>query len=109
MMIDPGEMTERIQLQRKARVRDGAGGATGSYQTYDTVWARMRPMRGGEKVAAQRQEGKVLYEVVVRNREDVREEDRILWEERGLNIRFVPPTSSREQFLVIEAELGARA
>lgn len=109
MNIDPGEMTERIELQRKTRVRDGAGGATGDFSTYDTVWARVRPVRGGEKVAAQRQEGKALYEIVIRNRTDVRDEDRILWSARTMNIRFVPPTSAREQFLAIEAELGARA
>lgn len=109
MMIDPGEMTERVELQRKTRVRDGAGGSTGDFATYDTVWARVRPMRGREREAAQRQEARADYEVVVRNRTDVLDEDRILWNGRALNIRFIPIAGSREQYLAIEAELGARA
>lgn len=102
-----GELDQRITIKRKALARDGAGGATQSWTTLVTLWALVRPMSGGERNAAMRNEARADYLVVIRWRDDLRAGDRIEWRGRYMNIRFLKNRGPREQFLEIEAEMGA--
>ncbi len=106
MGFGAGDLDQRVSLQRAERVRDGAGGASTSWSSYATVWAMVRPMTGRERENASREEALTGYLVVIRYRGDVLESDRLLWDDRTLNIRFLK-RRGRAAFLEIEAEMGA--
>lgn len=102
-----GKLDEQISLQRVTLTNDGQGGQTGSWAEYAAVWAQVRPMKGGERQASERQEAVSDYVVTVRYRSDIRHADKIVWRSRDLNIRFIRDGGPRAQYLEIEAELGA--
>lgn len=102
-----GELKERITLERKTKTRDGAGGATVTWASYATVWALVRPMTGRERESAMRTEARAEYLVVIRNRDDILESDRIGWRGRKLNIAFLKNKGPRTAFLEMEAEIGS--
>lgn len=102
-----GGLDDRISLQRVTLTADGQGGSTESWSEYAAVWARVRPMKGRERQASERQEATADYVVRIRYRDDVLEADKIVWRGREMNIRFIPDGGPRAHFLDIEAEMGA--
>lgn len=106
--IHVGEMTELIELHHVTRTTDGTGGSTRTWTKYADVWSHIRPLTGGENQGADRIEGTAKYLVVIRNRTDVVDTDKIVWGARELNIRFPRERGPRDLYLEIEAEVGAR-
>lgn len=102
-----GKLDERISLQRATLIADGQGGQSESWTEYAEVWASVRPMKGMERQASQREEAISDYLVTVRYLDDILDSDRIVWRGRQLNIRFKRDAGPRAQYLEIEAELGA--
>lgn len=107
MAYQAGQLDQRISLQRKSRVRDGAGGATETWTEYAEVYAMVRPMTGRERQNAERAEALSDYVVVIRYRSGILPSDRIEWRGRKLNIRFIRNQGPRTSWLEIEAEMGA--
>lgn len=103
-----GEMTEELGFYSRTLTADGSGGATAAWTLYATVWAHVRPLTGGERLAAMRTEAKGMFLIVMRNRDDVKEADSISWGELELNIRFIRARGPRDLYMELEAELGAR-
>ena len=103
-----GELTEPIELHSLTSTGDGMGGATAAWAKYADVWAHIRPLAGGESQGAARTEGTSKYLVVIRNRDDVRDTHKIVWNGRELNIRFPRARGTRDLYLEIEAEVGVR-
>lgn len=101
-----GALNQRVTIESQSTVPDGAGGATGTWSTLDTVWAMVRPLRGDERENAQRREGTGDYLVVMRNRDDVLPKYRLGWRSRKLNITFIRARGPRTEFLEIEARIG---
>lgn len=106
MDYQAGDLDQRISLQRRTTTRDGAGGAETTWTEYDEVWAMVKPMTGRERQNAMRAEATSDHLVVIRYRDDVKENDRAVWRGRSMNIRFIN-NKRREAFMTIEAELGA--
>lgn len=107
MNYHTGMLDQRVSLQRSTLVDDGAGGAAVSVVEYAEVWAYVHPMSGREREHAMRADSTANYLVVVRTRDDVLERDRIVWRGRTLNVRFARNKGPREEYLEIEAEMGA--
>lgn len=101
-----GELTERVELQALTRTEDGYGGYTEAWAAYATVWARVRPLRGGERARAQAVEASANYLVVIRYRDDVEPTHQIVWRGKTLNVRFVSDEGPRAMYLPIECEEG---
>lgn len=106
-MWSAGMLDKRITFRRKTSVKDGLGGAVTTYADYKPAWAHIRPLSGREREQAQRAEGVRLYLVVVRNRDDLLDDDVIRWRGRDMNIRFIRNKGPRTAWLEIEAETGA--
>lgn len=108
-MARPGELDQLITLQAEHRTSDGIGGSTVAYAdlaTDPTVWASVLPVRGRENTEEGRTNAEGLYLFTIRNRADIDETHRIVWESEAYDIRAVKRVSSREMYLKIEAERG---
>lgn len=103
-----GELDQRVTIERVTLTPDGAGGATESWATVATLWAKVRPLSGAERgqSQAQREEAVAEYLVVIRNRDDVRDTDRIGWGDRKLNIAFRKDRGHRADYLELVCVMG---
>ena len=108
-MARPGNLDQRITFQAVARVSDGAGGSTevwSNFASNASVWASVRALSGRESFAEDRTEATAKVLFTIRNRNDVTEKDRIMFDGLAYNIRTVMRDGPRPLYLKIEAERG---
>ncbi len=101
-----GEMDQRVTLQREVLTPDGMGGNTLALTTIATVWALVRPRGGKEIEYTERLNGQAAYMFVIRQRDDIQENDRINWQGVDYNIRMISRLGGRNLYLEIDAERG---
>lgn len=106
MQYHAGELDKRITFKRETLTPDGIGGHTVNLSDIATVWALARPMSGREIERYDQLNATALYLFVVRNRQDVKEDDRIIWDGEEYNIRFLKSRGGRSLYLEIVAERG---
>lgn len=102
-------MDRQITLQSMTRTNDSMGGgaeAWANYASFPTVWAQVMPGRGREELNGDRVEAVALYTFVIRNRTDISETDRIVWDSVAYNIRRIERRGPRPLYLYIHAERG---
>lgn len=102
-----GELNERVALQRKSSSRTSAGGEVPSWTAIATVWGKVRAMSGREREHAMRTEATATHVVTIRRRSGISEVDRIVWQSRALNVRFIRDNGPRTAMVEIECEMGA--
>lgn len=102
----PEELTECVRFLRETSTPDGSGGFQLSFAEVANVAAMVRPMSGRERENANMIQSSANYLVVIRYRDDIRENDILEWRGRKMNIRFVKDRGPRAIFLEIEAEAG---
>lgn len=108
-MSNAGNLDQRITFQAQARTPDGAGGSTLAFADVapdPTVWASVFAIRSNETDTEGRLNAAGLYKFTVRNRSDINETHRIVWNSETYNIRNVKRMGGRELYLEIEAERG---
>ena len=81
--MQAGKLGTRIQLQSATTGRDAIGGVTKSWTTYATVWADLKPMQGDERKVADRMQARTTHEIVIRWRNDVKKNHRVMLSESG--------------------------
>ena len=67
--MNPGVLRERVAFQRRTGASDGAGNTVATFDASDpicVVRARLRPINGREEVLAQKLQGTLSFELVVR-------------------------------------------
>jgi len=106
LSLDPGELTERVTFRKKLQVADGQGGFTTSWDTHVTVWAKVAPMRGSDRLQAGQIEDRRDYEITIRWRSDITDVMAIRWRGLTFGIRFRADFGGRAQFLRLEVESG---
>ena len=104
--MNSGRMTERVAIQTPTRVADGIGGFTVVWNTVNTVWATVEPLKGREQLQAMQLEASNLFRLVVRNDVSISPDQRLLWTGIVLNIREAPITPRHQLFRTIIAEAG---
>jgi SPP1 family predicted phage head-tail adaptor len=67
----PSDLRHRLTLAELSRVTDDGGGFTESWVEVATIFADLRPIRGSERVEADRLTGNVTHDVVLRYRPGV--------------------------------------
>lgn len=100
-----GELDERVAIQARSRTPDGAGGYSEAWSTVATVWARVRPLSGRERLLGEQLEAPRNYRVTIRRRA-VTADHRLLWRGVALNVRFAPLVGSRELYQDLDCEMG---
>ena len=109
MAKGPGKLDQRITFQAKGDTPDGIGGIVRGWANVPstaTVWAHVKAMGGTEAMQADQQQPTTRYLFTVRNRSDISEADRIMWDGAAFNIRRIEREGTRKMYLVIEAERG---
>lgn len=104
-----GRLDQRITLQAATRTPDGAGGlveAWADFADVPNVWAGVVPKGGTEGIEDGAVNAAAMFEFTIRNREDVSELDRLMWNNVPYNIRRVDRRGVREPYLKLMAERG---
>jgi SPP1 family predicted phage head-tail adaptor len=103
----PGELDQLITIKREQLASDGMGGETVTLVNLAAdIWAKVRPMSGNESERFDKLNATMTNTFVVRYRDDVREDDRIVWGGDEYNIRAIEKAGSRELYTVMMAERG---
>lgn len=104
-----GAMDQRITFERFAETPDGGGGRVKAWAAIaktPTVWAAVRSKAVREALEEGRMNAAYMAEFTIRNRSDIFETDRIVWNGERYNIRGIHRTGGRPLYLRIEAERG---
>ncbi len=104
-----GKADQRITFQRFAATADGIGGTTQAWAnlaSVPTVWAKVTPRIGNERMEDGRMNASATATFAVRYRSDITELDRIVWRGECWNIRRVMRKSGANLWLEIDAERG---
>lgn len=104
MSVSIGELRHRLALQAPLAEDDGGGGVTRTWALVAEVWGAVRPLSGGEGVAADGLHGSVSHEIWIRYRPDVVPEMRFALGTRLFDIRSVIDSGERHRFLRCLAE-----
>ena len=101
-----GKLDQRIKIVRETETPDGIGGNTIALSDVAEVWASVHHKTGREQIADDRLDAKASYVFVIRWRDDVLPDDRLLWRGSYYNIRTIKQNGGRELYLEIDAEYG---
>ena len=104
----PGELDQKITIQRESATDDGFGGETITLSTVMTPRCKVVPRNGNERFFSDRVEAVATYLFVIRNRTDVtlQENDRILYNNEEYNVLYINREGNRPLYLELFAERG---
>ena len=105
-----GGLRHRLVIQAESPQAD-AGGGQGADPWADptsvaTVWGRIEPLSGGERLRAMQLEDKVTHRITIRYRTGLTAKMRIAFGERVFNIRAVVDLEERNRLLELLCEEG---
>lgn len=108
-MNGAGALDQLVTIQRRTATPDGGGGVVEAWADLPInprVWADPQPLYGKEGVqdGARNATGTWLFKI--RNRTDLTEQDRIVWDGDFYNISQIKRRGGRELYLMIEAVRG---
>lgn len=101
---DPGWLRHRVTVEAAVATPDGAGGETLAWSTFATLWARIEPAAGNERVVAGHLAGIVTHAVTVRWRDDIDGRMRVVYRGRRFRVLAVHDPDETRRYLTIKAE-----
>ncbi len=72
VLLDPGRLSLRLELQQDIETADGVGGFTSAWTAVRDVWAEIRPLGSLPVERASNTGNDVTHEILVRHRPDIR-------------------------------------
>lgn len=103
-MITASQLNQRLVLQKPVYSQDELGGAMVTWQDAATLWASVKPVRGGERFASQRIESRQLFKIIIRYRGDVLPSHRFRKDTRVFSVLSVENVDEAGHTLEIVAE-----
>ncbi len=88
-MSAPGKLRCRITLQQAARTGDGGGGASLDWLQIATLWARIEPQKGNERVRYEGIESIITHKITLHYRPGITTGMRFIYAGRVFNILSV--------------------
>jgi SPP1 family predicted phage head-tail adaptor len=106
-----GRLRHLIQIQAKSVTRNSLGEEIVTWTTVHTCWAAIEPLSGQELLRAQAESAEMDVRIVIRWREGIKPEMRVIWAEQGghtYNIRAVvnARTAQRDTQLMCQEFIG---
>lgn len=87
--MQSGRLRHRITIQEPVESSDGMGGVTTTWNTFATIWANIRPLRGREYIAAQQTQSGITHKIEIRYLENLTPKKRVKWNSRYFDIESV--------------------
>jgi SPP1 family predicted phage head-tail adaptor len=81
-----GTYDQRVTIQRRNATADRLNEMVPAWQDVATVWARARPLRGREFIAASQAGSELSVEFAIRYRDDVLATMRVQWRGKAFDI-----------------------
>ena len=91
-----GLLDRRVKIQALTTAADGAGQPVETWSDIATVWARVRPFRGGERFLARQVVGQAVTTFEIRHRAGVTILNRLVYAGRSWDIHDVREVGRRE-------------
>ncbi len=104
-----GELRHRLGIQAERATSDGGGGLTDPWAdpvTVATVWGKVEPLTGGERLHAAQIQDRLSHRIVIRHRGGITAAMRIIFGTRVFNIRAVIDPGERGRFLELLCDEG---
>jgi len=103
-----GMLRTPVQFQRLARVSDGAGGFTQTWQAIAgaPTRAQVKSMSGNERFASARVEATATHKVTIRHFAGLTEADAVVFDGKRANIRFINNVEQRDRWMVLDVQTG---
>ncbi len=101
-----GTLRHRLTLQEETRSADTGGGYTLTWGDFATVWGRIEPLTGTERLRAMQLESRISHRVTIRHRAGVIAGMRLLHSGRAFNVRAVIDPDERRHWLELMCEEG---
>lgn len=108
MRLAAGDLDQRVTLQNVVTSRSATGAEVQTWQDVATVYAAVRPIRGREFFAAGETQSAVDVRVLIRYRDDVTREMRVVHRGKPLDIVSVIDQDSRRESLELMCVSGVR-
>ncbi len=103
-----GKIRHRVALHAPQFIEDGAGGQVKSWQQVATLWAFLQPKSGRENfretIRSEQLQSSVVYEIIIRYRDDVNAEMRFTFGNRKFNILSAFDKQGHKQWLTCICE-----
>ena len=114
MAVNAALLRERVTFQRRGLDGNGEVSANADWDAASQVevWARVRPMKGGEAVLLQRLQGVQPVEITVRASDATRAITsgwRAVWNGEAYNINAVTPAETRDAIAFVAQADGSDA
>lgn len=93
------DMRDRVVIERVTLVDDGGGGVDETWVEVATVWARVLPLSGDERLEADAISGSLTHEIHLRWRSDIGPDMRLRQDVRLLDLKVVMDPDGRQRFL----------
>lgn len=104
--ISLGALRHRLTIQAESPTADAGGGHGLAWSNVATVWGRVEPLSGGERLRAMQIESRVTHRITIRYRAGVTAANRIAFANRIFNIRAVVNVEERNRILELLCEEG---
>lgn len=107
-----GRLRHRLVVQAENPLPDGGGGRGDPWAapiTLATVWGRVEPLGGAERLRAMQLDARVSHRVTLRYRADVTARERLVFGQRVFKIRAVINLEERNEWLQLLCEEGIGA
>ena len=108
--VSIGQLRERVTIQRQTAVRDGLGHSARTWSdVFVNLWARVTPIRAREIFAAGQHQPEGTVSVVVRFRDGITSDMRVMWRGQPHAIVGNPiDIQARREYLELLCESGVR-
>jgi len=104
--MNPGELRERIELQKPQETQNALGEVTQTWQTYATRYASVNTLSSKQAIATNQQGLTLTHKVRLRTIEGLKDGNRLRWRNRTLQIVSI---IQYENFTVTELLCDERA
>jgi len=106
MMIQPGELNKRIEVQAVASITENENGVeTPTWETYCRPWAAVRDVSGREYFAAAAVQMENVTNFITRYYADITTAMRIIFDGRVYSIYAIDHAGYRGDYMVLRARL----
>ena len=104
-----GGLRHRMSIEEPVEAEDGSGGRTRSWAPYDTVWAALTPLSGGQEVTAGGRQMRLTHRLRLRYRGDLGAHMRFRLGARVFEIAALYDETEERRWLLCLCEEGEGA